>query len=188
MTTNKDYAFNEKWSAEIEQYNFTQVPNLLLACQGHLKLTDGEILTLIHLLTFWFRHEGRVYPSITKLTKFSHKGYSTIQRRLRVLEEKDFLTRRQKSGTSSTYDLIPCVIKLYEHQKVCLDLPRKQLGIRNKLISPPSLVVISKEDEYSRRQNLNNTKNTTKNISEILGKYLESGASVNNKGGGTWLT
>ena len=160
------YGFSEKWSPEIEQYNFTQVPNLLLSCQGHLRLTDGEILTLIHLLTFWFSHDSRVYPTITTLTKFSHKGYSTIQKRLRVLEQKEFVKRRHKKGTSNTFDLIPCVIKLYKHQRVCSSPPRKQGDYEELLSSGGTSFPITKEYEAPRRPVSNNTENVLR-ISEI---------------------
>lgn len=120
------YNFSDKWSADIEQFNFTQVPNLLLGCQGHLHLTDGELLTLIHLQTFWYSSKGRIFPSITTLTKFSHKHYSTIQARLMKLEKKGFIKRTQSRGTSNTYSLVPCVEKLNRHIQVCARLPRKQ--------------------------------------------------------------
>ncbi|HJQ09056.1 MAG TPA: helix-turn-helix domain-containing protein [Candidatus Saccharimonadales bacterium] len=155
---NANYKFSEKWSPEIEVYSFTQVPNLLLACQGHLKLKDGELVTLIHLLTFWFSHDSKVFPTITTLTKFSHKGYSTVQKRLRTLEEKGFVKRRQRLGTSNTFDLIPCVVKLYKHQLVCKNLPRKQGEYKSKLMHLPPSLVINKEDEGLTRPNITNTK------------------------------
>lgn len=171
---NKEYGFTEKWSPEIEVYNFTQVPNLLLACQGHLKLSDGELITLIHLLMFWFSHDSSVYPSINKLCKFSESGYSTVQRRLKNLEEKKFIKRRRKLGTSNTYDLIPCVIKLYKHQKICTDLPRKKGDYKLKKSNAPTPLVTNKEYEFLTRLNSNNTKNN-------VGKVLES-----EYGGFTW--
>lgn len=167
MKPTKEYGFSQKWSPEIEQYNFTQVPNLLLVCQGHLKLTDGELLTLIHLLTFWFSHEGHVYPSITTLGRFSHKGYSTVQKRLRVLEEKGFVKRRHKFGTSNTYDLTPCVAKLYKHQKFCSNLPHKRAVIGAKVKRLPSSLPINKEDQEPRRRN---KKNSRTNVADILGE------------------
>lgn len=157
---NTDYGFAEKWSPEIEIYNFTQVPNLLLACQGHLKLTDGELVTLIHLLKFWFNHDSRVYPSITTLSKFSHKGYSTIQKRLRTLEQKGFIKRRRTYKTSNTYDLIPCVVRLYKHQNICKSLPPKRGQYKSFLMNGHTSLLINKEDEYLKRLTLNKTKNS----------------------------
>lgn len=160
MEVQKDkYGFSKKWSAEIEQYGFTQVPNLLLSCQGHLGLTDGEILTLIHLLTFWFSHKSKVYPTITTLTKFSHKGYSTVQKRLRTLEEKGFVKRRRKLGTSNTYDLVPCITKLYKHQRDCPSPPRKQGEPKQYTARVDTSLSINKEYEVRRRLMLKNTKN-----------------------------
>lgn len=149
------YDFSEKWSSEIAQYNFTQVPNLLLGCQGHLDLTDGELLTLIHLLTFWFSTKSRVFPSITTLTKFSHKGYSTIQKRLRILEEKGFVKRRYNFGTSNTFDLTPCVQKLRKHQKVCASPPHKQGDDPSNSSSVPTSNPSNKEYQHLRIPNNN---------------------------------
>lgn len=168
---NKEYAFSEKWSPEVEQYSFTQIPNLLLGCQGHLKLRDGELLTLIHLLTFWFDHDGEVYPSIATLTRFSHKGYSTIQRRLRVLEEKGFVKRRHKFGMSNTYDLKPCVAKLYKHQAICHDLPHKRAPKKVKVRSLPSPLTSNKEYQLPRRLNKKTSGNTVPDI--LRQKYGE---------------
>lgn len=161
LPKNDGYSFEEKWSPEIAIYNFTQVPNLLLACQGHLGLKDGELITLIHLFTYWFGHDSRIYPSIETLCRFSQNGYSTVQRRLRILEQKEFLKRRHQFGTSNTYDIIPCVIKLHKHQKVCPNPPRKQgeYRIRNDR-SVPS-ILINKEYE-AKRVSLNNNKKPRK--------------------------
>lgn len=160
MKTNSDiYGFSDKWSPDIDEYSFTQIPNLLLACQGHLRLTDGELLTLIHLLTYWFSYKSKVYPSIKTLTKFSSNGYSTIQKRLRTLEEKGFIKRVHKLGTSNTFDLVPCVKKLREHEKVCKQRPRIRAENAVKTIREPSSFTSNKEDEFLRRLNRNNTEN-----------------------------
>ena len=154
---NVHFTFSEKWSHQIEQLSFTQVPNLLLRCQGHLKLTDGELLTLIHLTTFWFNSDSKVYPSITTLSRFSLKGYSTIQARLMNLERKGFVKRRHQLGTSNVYDLTQCVEKLNEHASVCDKLPQKQ-GVKIlKSSNPLSWISMSKEYEGLRRQSPENT-------------------------------
>jgi hypothetical protein len=166
------YRFEQKWSPEIAIYNHTQVPNLLLKCQGHLKITDGELVTLIHLISHWYRHDSDIYPSIERLTTFSHKGYSTIQKRLRVLEQKGYIKRRLRQGTTSTYDITPLIVGLYQHQLVCPDPPPKQAGFWNKMMGPPSSVLKDKEYNFSRRLNLNNTKNPATDIS-IIGDILD---------------
>lgn len=143
------YAFASKWSSEIAERNFTQVPNLLLACQGHLKLKDGELLTLLHLLTFQFSTNSQIYPTITTLTKFSHKGYSTVQRRLRQLEKKGYVKRRHRLGTSNYYDLTPCVEKLNAHTSVCTSATTstKRGVLLEKVRNVPPSFLINKEYE-----------------------------------------
>lgn len=160
------YGFSEKWSPEITKYGFTQVPNLLLACQGHLKLKDGELITLLQLLTFWFDHGGKVYPSIATLARFSHKGYSTVQKRLRTLEEKGFVKRRRKMGTSSTYDLTPCVTQLYRHQQACQNPPRRRSYVDVKVKHQPTSFTTNKQYEPKRR----NSKEKGSSVSAILSR------------------
>lgn len=151
------YNFSDKWSADIEEFNFTQVPNLLLGCQGHLHLTDGELLTLIHLQTFWYSNGSRIFPSITTLTKFSHKGYSTIQARLMKLEKKGFIKRSHTRGTSNTYSLTPCVERLNRHIQVCKNPPRKQGEQLVKVGRVAPSFLMTKEYEALTRPTLTNT-------------------------------
>lgn len=164
---NDNYSFAEKWSAEIANYNFTQVPNLLLSCQGHLKLKDGELLTLIHLLTFWFIWDGEIYPTIMTLTKFSNKGYSTVQKRLRNLEEKGFIQRCPRLYTSNEYDLKPCVKKLQEHLEICEKLPLKRGEYREKTVSPLPSLPINKEYQHLTILNKENLRNE-----DIFGNFF----------------
>jgi DNA-binding MarR family transcriptional regulator len=146
------YAFTSKWSSEIGQFNFTQVPNILLACQGHLNITDGELLTLIHLQSFRFRADSVVFPSISTLAKFSHKHFTTVQKRLRVLEEKGFIERKHIQGTSNRYNLEPCIRKLEAHVNVCTNPPRKYTDHTYELSGLPSSYLSSKEDEQLNKE------------------------------------
>jgi len=147
-----EYGFIGKWTPEIKVHGFTQVPNLLLVCQGHLGLTDGEMITLLQLLTFWYRKNSPVYPSINRVTKRSKKGYSTTQRRLKSLEDKGFIERERKQGKSTRYDLRPCVMRLYQHQKVCKERSRKRDSLVVKVTRVPSSKPTYEEYETERKQ------------------------------------
>ncbi len=144
------FKFNQKWSPEVATFSFTQVPNLLLTCQGHLKITDGELLTLIHLQTFWFSADSQIFPSITTLARFSHKSYATVQKRLRDLESKGFVRRRHYPGYSNRYDMEPCIRKLTEHSRTCPDLAKKLRDRIEKTTRVPSS--ISRNEEYEARR------------------------------------
>lgn len=151
-----EYNFEDKWSHEVAAFGFTQVPNLLLMCQGHLGLTDGETVTLMQLLTFWYKKENPVYPSISRVAKRSGKGYSTTQRRLNSLESKGFVERKRINGTSTRYDLRPCVVKLYKHQSVCKELSHKRESFGAETTHVPLSKTTYKEYAFGRRR----TKNT----------------------------
>ena len=151
--------FTHKWSPEIAAYNFTQIPNLLIECQGHLELTDGELITLMQLLKFWYHKNGRIFPSIEKLAGYSGNGYSTVQRRLKSLEEKGFIKRRHRYGTSSDYDLVYLRQKLYKHQKNCSVISQKR-GVSVAIMSTlPSSLSTEKEYEELKRRNSKKTEN-----------------------------
>jgi predicted transcriptional regulator len=147
-----EYGFAGKWSPEIKAHGFTQVPNLLLVCQGHLGLTDGEMITLLQLFTFWYRKNSPVYPSINRVTKRSKKGYSTTQRRLKSLEDKGFIERKRKQGKSTRYDLLPCVRRLYQHQKECKDNSRKRESLVVNVTRVPYSKPTNEEYEAERKR------------------------------------
>lgn len=160
-----EYGFNSKWSPEIKVHGFTQVPNLLLVCQGHLGLTDGEMITLMQLLSFWYRKNSPVYPSINRVTKRSKKGYSTTQRRLKSLEDKGFIERKRIKGKSTRYDLLPCVMRLYQHQKVCDEHSQKRDSLVVKVTRVPRSKPTYKEYEAERKRIY---KKTVQPFSEIM--------------------
>jgi predicted transcriptional regulator len=152
------YAFGNKWSPEIADSGHTQVPNALLKCQGHLGLKDGELLTLINLLSFQYKKTTHIFPSIGTLSRAGENGYSTVQRRLRILEEKGFIQRIHKQGRPNTFDVEPCIDKLERHLKECSPPPQMQSVYGNVMRRPPSSPVSSEEDEALRRPILNKTK------------------------------
>lgn len=168
MPENINYGFTGKWSKEIEEYGFTQIPNLLLHCHGHLGLTDGEMITLIHLLIFRFHEDSKVYPSILTLAGFSLKGYSTIQKRLKDLEDKGFIERIQRYYTSNIFNLEPCVIKLMEHHRICENLPRKRAFAIQNLESLDLSFLGNKEYEFLKRRNLEDIGISTSTSSSTL--------------------
>lgn len=112
------YLYAKKWGKNFN-VSFTQIPNSLIYCQGHLGLTDRELIILLQLISHWFRAERFPYPSQKRLGKYSGKCSSTVQRNLMNLELKGFLTRDERPGTSNMYDLIPCVYKIQDHIEEC---------------------------------------------------------------------
>lgn len=114
-----DYSFASKWSNEVERQGYTQIPNILIKCQGHLGLSDGELITLIQLQSFWYHEKNRVFPSIKHLADYSGKSYNPIQKRLSSLEKKGFISKTQRFVNSNLYDLKPTISILNRHTAIC---------------------------------------------------------------------
>lgn len=162
----KEYSFSEKWEPELGVYGFTMVPNTLLTCQGSLGLKHGELVALLQLISFWFKHSGEVYPSISRLARRSGKGYSTTQRYLKSLEAKGFIERKQVFNSSNRYNLGPCVVKLYKHQKICtacieISQKRGQPVVKTRTTSYPKP---TKQEDQEKRPR----KKTNRNLSKAV--------------------
>ena len=152
-------AFKDKWSPEISVYGFTQIPNLLIECQGHLGISNGELVTLLQLLKFWYEKNSRVYPSIETLCKYSGNGYSTVQKRLTRMEEKGFISKLSRNCTSNEYQFTPLLQKMYKHQATCSGTPRKQGEYWDDLKHTPSPYYKTEEYEALRSTMFDNTEN-----------------------------
>lgn len=168
MNTPKKYGFSNKWSPETGANGFTQVPNILLTCQGSLHLTHGELVTLLQLMSFWFEHKSSVYPTIARLAKRSSKGYSTTQRNLKSLEDKGFIKRKHVFGSSNRYDLSPCAIRLHKHQGTCkqclLSAQNRGVNISKRSRPPYSKTT---EKEYLPKRPKNNTNKNFYGLSSL---------------------
>lgn len=170
INSRNDHSFTKKWSPEIEQFGFTQIPNQLITCQKQLDLHDGELVTLIQLIKFWFSKKGKVYPAINTLASYTGKGYTTIQKRLKTLEDKGFIRRRRNNGTSSTYDLSPLAAILYQHQRTCPYCRKMSRGVFVK-VRPVSHSKPTYKEEQIRTTNL---ENNVSSFSELANSRLEA--------------
>ncbi|MDO8335266.1 MAG: helix-turn-helix domain-containing protein [Candidatus Saccharibacteria bacterium] len=175
----ENYGFSEKWSPEISAYGFTQVPNILLTCQGSLGLKQVELVTLLQLMSFWFKHGGEVYPSILRLAKRSDKGYSTTQRNLKSLEDKGFIKRKQVVNSSNRYNLKPCVNKLYKHQKTCtacLEMSQKRGLPVVKMRTTLPLKTTKQEDSPKRlRKKTNGEFSKASSMADLIAQHRYGG-------------
>lgn len=167
-----DHSFTKTWSPEIERFGFTQIPNQLITCQGRLGLHDGELVTLIQLAKFRFGKKGKVYPAINTLASYTGKSYTTVQKRLKALEEKGFIRRKRNSGTSSNYDLSPLAAILYQHQKTCVFCPKMSRGVFVKVNTVPYSKPTYKEDQT--RIPHSSLKNNVSNLRELAKNRLEA--------------
>jgi DNA replication protein DnaD len=112
----------EKWGASVAKRGFVQLPNYLLQINRFVadehKLTAVESLVLIHLVASWWKTAELPFPSMKTLAERSGISERQVQRAIKALEEKQYITKtRKKIKTviaSNVYDLGPTVKILQE--------------------------------------------------------------------------
>lgn len=111
-----------KWGKEVAERGFTQIPNYLLQINMFVhddhKLSASETLILIHLIASWWNKDEMPFPSMKTLAERSGISERQVQRALKALEEKGYLTKTKKKIktviSSNVYDLMPTVKILEE--------------------------------------------------------------------------
>src|SRR3990167_5735202 len=94
------HSFSQKWSPEVAKGGHTPMPNLLIAHQKDLGVTNGEMVILMDLLMFKWDSKDP-YPSVPTLAKSNGMAHQTILRHLRSLEAKHLMRRVFRKATSS---------------------------------------------------------------------------------------
>jgi DNA-binding MarR family transcriptional regulator len=109
---NKDSEFALIWSSEVASRGWTQVPNALLEAQGVLGIKSTEMVTLISLLSFmWDRKYP--FPSVGTLAKRAGLKRATVQRHLRMLQERGLIERKPRFNQTNVYIITPLILELH---------------------------------------------------------------------------
>ncbi len=114
-----------RWGYSVlEQSGWTTIPNLLLENQQKFKLSNTEMLLLIHLISFMHYAEAPVFPSIETLSLRINQHPRTVQRTIAKLIKQGLISRKIRSkslndkGLSNLYDIAPLIKKLLELQQI----------------------------------------------------------------------
>lgn len=96
---------------------FVVIPSVLLLKQSELGLDCEDVVVLANLLVHWWEESRAPFPRTESLAKRMGISRRTVQRRIRQLEEKGFLTRvmsarEEGTGQIAHYDLRQMVEKL----------------------------------------------------------------------------
>lgn len=101
-----------KWGVAINP-GFVAIPNMLLMHQGRIGLTDGELVTLQHLLMAWWHGDERPFVRPETIAKRTGASPRTVQRHVRSLEERGLIRRISATRREPVkYDLGGTVAKL----------------------------------------------------------------------------
>jgi len=107
----------QKWTPEVIALGYTAVPDLLLSRMAALGLTPTELVVLLQLLRYWWTFAQLPFPSKRKLAQAMGCSEKNIQKVIKRLEERGFVTRVERrnerdSSHTNLYDLDPLVSKL----------------------------------------------------------------------------
>jgi DNA-binding MarR family transcriptional regulator len=153
----EEWKFADKWSIEIEEQGYTQIPNLLIHCYKQLKLTPTEFLVLVNLESYrWY--DNRL-PNPTVQTQGERLGISprNITRTITALEKKGLIKRIKRKNTSNMYSVKCLVEKLDKLAKIVSSSGHNLSKQADNVVPVEATVLSSKEDELNNTK-LSNTK------------------------------
>jgi hypothetical protein len=120
----------EKWGQAL-QAGFQVVPNVLIRAQNQLGLDPIDVVILLNLTAHWWEKKDRPYISPARIAKRMGVTTRTVERHLRELERKEFISRCTPRRTAEGiyirhYDLQPLVGVLEEASRRALTLRAQQ--------------------------------------------------------------
>jgi hypothetical protein len=120
----------EKWGHSLDA-GFQVIPNVLIRAQNQLGLDTIDVVILLNLTSHWWEKTDRPYVSPARIAKRMNVTTRTVERHLKVLEEKEFIRRCTPQRTAAGlyirhYDLQPLVSKLAGASKYALQLRAQQ--------------------------------------------------------------
>lgn len=82
----------EKWG-EAAHRGYQAVPHDLFRFQAQLGLSNGELVTLLNILDFWWDVDRRPFPGAIALANRMGATPRSVQRHLKTLQEKKYAVR-----------------------------------------------------------------------------------------------
>lgn len=103
----------EKWGKAAYR-GYQAVPHDLFKFQAQLDLSNGELVTLLNILDFWWEADNRPFPGVTVLAKRMNTNPRSVQRHLKCLEEKKYAVRERGDDEKRRFNLDGLVTRLVE--------------------------------------------------------------------------
>jgi DNA-binding MarR family transcriptional regulator len=108
--------FEDRYGAPIVSRGIATFPALILRWQNALGLTDGEVVTLAHFLSYYLTRNDWPSVSIDAVADARDVHRSVVEREIRSLESKGYVAKAGKDTTHRTfrYDLSGLFTRLEE--------------------------------------------------------------------------
>jgi DNA-binding transcriptional ArsR family regulator len=144
--------FARRWSPAVSKAGFTPIPTSLLRKLNEYDLTHQEFLVLMHLLSYWYYNDNpsEVFPSANTIAEALSMGRSTVGKHLKSLEDKNFIEREARIGSSNIYHLQGTVNAVFNYV-TRIHPPHIRGGASSELNNPPSSKTSSIKEELLRR-------------------------------------
>lgn len=86
----------EKWSKPVWTSGWTGLPIVLIENQRQLGLDALDVNILLHLVSRWWRAEGKPHPSKGSIAQAMNVDPRTVQRRIAAMEKAGYLRREER--------------------------------------------------------------------------------------------
>lgn len=124
-----------KWGREVAERGFTQIPNYLIQLNMFVhedhKLSPAEMVVLLQLVASWWKKDEMPFPSMNTIADRTGISERQVQRAIKSLEQKGYLTKTRKKIksviASNVYDLSPLVKVLDEIAKHYINKHPRQI-------------------------------------------------------------
>ena len=94
----------EKWTKAVWNSGWTGLPMVLIENQRQLGLDALDVNIILHLVSRWWRAEGKPYPSKNTLAHAMDVDPATIRRRIAAMEKAGFIRREERRETRKGSD------------------------------------------------------------------------------------
>lgn len=101
----------DKWGWAAHR-GYQAVPHSLFRYQAQLELTNGELVTLLNILDFWYTVENTPFPGVSALAKRMGTDPRSVQRHLKSLHEKGYAVRERGTDEKRRFRLDGLVKRL----------------------------------------------------------------------------
>lgn len=91
---------------------YQAVPHALFKYQAKLGLSNGELVTLLNILDFWWEPEKAPFPGVAALAKRMDTNPRSVQRHLKELSDKGFAVRERGTDEKRRFRLDGLVQRL----------------------------------------------------------------------------
>lgn len=91
---------------------YQAVPHDLFKFQAQLNLSNGELVTLLNILDFWWEAGKHPFPGVSALAKRMDTTERSVQRHLKKLQSLGYAVRERGNDEKRRFNLNGLIVKL----------------------------------------------------------------------------